>query len=120
MESSSATHGSSIASVAGKKRPPTKQCALAPVFDRTSATTANAAAPATVLDMEVTPLEWMFRAAGMAGARAYVAVKRRPAARAKRKADGCGGGGAFGPRQRRRSRRAGAAPRRAAPRGAAP
>src|ERR1022692_1735470 len=50
-DSSSATHGSSMPSVAGKKRPPTKQCASAPAFDRTTATVANAAVRTTDLSM---------------------------------------------------------------------
>jgi hypothetical protein len=61
-DSSSATQGSSIPSVAGKNRPPTKQCADAPVGEMATTAAASAAAPAMDLDMENLRLGWRIRA----------------------------------------------------------
>src|SRR3954453_2607970 len=55
-DSSSATQGSSTPSVAGKKRPPTKQCADAPLADMMTPNAAATAASTTDLRMDVTPL----------------------------------------------------------------
>ena len=61
-DSSSATHGSSMPSVAGKNRPPTKQCADAPVCEMATTAAASAAAPAMDLNMENLRLGWRIRA----------------------------------------------------------
>src|SRR5579871_1947189 len=85
MDSSSATHGSSIASVAGKNRPPTKQCANALLPEMATTAAASAAAPLMVLNMENLRLGWTCVGAGFFGVRAHTTVKRRTAARATRK-----------------------------------
>src|SRR5262249_61087254 len=57
-DSSSATHGSSIPSVAGKKRPPTKQGAEALLCEMATRLAAGAAALAGDLNMESLRLRW--------------------------------------------------------------
>src|SRR5712675_84297 len=90
-DSSSATQGSSTPSVAGKKRPPTKQCADAPLADMTTPNAAATAASTTDLRMDMTPLEGKRSRSGTGptpASRAHSAVKRNAAERARRKGNG--------------------------------
>src|SRR5712672_4841017 len=89
-DSSSATQGSSVPSVAGKKRPPTKQCANAPLADMMTPSAMGTAASIKDLRMDMTPLGWQRSRSGTGptpASRAHSAVKRNAAARARRKAN---------------------------------
>jgi hypothetical protein len=66
---SSATQGSSVASVAGKKRGPTKQCAKASAAESARNTSANANAREQLEERSMNNLHWrVIRAAGSAAA----------------------------------------------------
>ena len=67
---SSATQGSSVASVAGKNRGPTKQCAKASAADSATNRSANANAREQLEERSMTVLHWRVsdRAAGSAAA----------------------------------------------------
>src|SRR5215831_1733608 len=60
-DSSSATHGSSVASVAGKKRAPAKQCASASAPDTATKRSANAIAREQLEERSMKILHWRER-----------------------------------------------------------
>src|SRR5262245_43761382 len=68
---SSATQGSSVASVAGRKRGPTKQCAKASVAESATNTSANANARKSLEERSISNLHWRLKWMAAAAAASF-------------------------------------------------